>query len=838
MRRNLGWTLRTVAIGALALSAIAEPVALHSIEIDGRRTHYKVVDGRAITEGDIDLGPASVLDAAAKLAAEKRFAPANHKDALRNGTIIRGSTGAPLLWTDATMYYEISPTLPTPQRVLEAINEWNTRTPLKILPRTNQVNYVRFVEGNGCTSMLGMIGGEQNITLSTGCPKGHVIHEIGHAFGLLHEQSRKDRNAWLTVQYENIDSTQFFQFFQIPNARDLGYYDYDSIMHYPAQDFSLNDGTALESVPPGIPIGQIVRLSAGDIDNTARIYGYLPTRTTVTTMPEGLNIIVDGERYVSPTSFAWTPGSQHTISTDARQATSAQMRDQFVRWTDGGAQTHTVVASTAVTTFAATFQRSYLVSASATGNGSVGIAPTSTDGFYLSGSKVRITARPGAGQSFYRWTGSNTHAFGYGASAEVLNLEVRGPLNFQGAFTSTPVVTVTSNPPGAVVTVDGATYFAPIRFQAFATGSTHTIAMTEPTYTSRADTTRYVFQRWEDGMATPSRTVTIPAQAITYTASVATQHYLYLGFEGPGQLTVSPGINDGYFDATSRVTVTATPSATQTLQYWLGDIVSGAASQNIAMDQPKWLYGVFGPALPFRPVHAATYSSNPDFDLPGTFVTPLEIVTVFGSGLGPFNLVGGSIDAQGRLSTIAGGTRILFDGVPAPIIYASDGQTSVVVPSEVANRTFTVIQAERAGIVTGTTTASITASLPGFFTANQAGSGNIAGFNQDGTLNSATNGAPTGTVVTLYASGSGLTDRDLPNGAVTDANLERPRQPVYVRIGTQPAEVVYAGSSPGLVHGALQVNVRIPAGLDPGAQPIRLIIGNNASTPGTTIFVR
>ena len=81
-------------------------------------------------------------------------------------------------------------------------------------------------------------------------------------------------------------------------------------------------------------------------------------------------------------------------------------------------------------------------------------------------------------------------------------------------------------------------------------------------------------------------------------------------------------------------------------------------------------------------------------------------------------------------------------------------------------------------------------------------------------------------------------DRALPNGAVTDFNLVRPQLPVYVRIGTQPAEVLYAGSAPTLVNGALQVNVRIPAGLQSGNQPIKLIVGNNASAPGTTVAVK
>jgi uncharacterized protein (TIGR03437 family) len=274
------------------------------------------------------------------------------------------------------------------------------------------------------------------------------------------------------------------------------------------------------------------------------------------------------------------------------------------------------------------------------------------------------------------------------------------------------------------------------------------------------------------------------------------------------------------------------------LQYWLGDVASGGLTQNILLDRSKYLLAWFGSPLTFRATNAASYLSTPAFDQPGLAVAPLEIVTLFGSGLGPAALTSGTLDQNGRLTTVVANTRVLFDGVPAPIVYASEGQTSVIVPSEVAGRVFTVISIERSGAVTGVSTATVTTSLPGLFTSNASGTGPVASFNQDGSLNSPSRAAPVGTVVTLFATGSGLTDRSLPNGAVTDANLLRPRLPVSVRIGSQTAELLYAGSAPSLVHGVLQVNVRIPANLMPGDYPIKLVVGNNMSAPGTTISVR
>ncbi|MEI9811270.1 MAG: hypothetical protein WDO18_00720 [Acidobacteriota bacterium] len=91
---------------------------------------------------------------------------------------------------------------------------------------------------------------------------------------------------------------------------------------------------------------------------------------------------------------------------------------------------------------------------------------------------------------------------------------------------------------------------------------------------------------------------------------------------------------------------------------------------------------------------------------------------------------------------------------------------------------------------------------------------------------------------TLYATGAGVMDRAVPNGTVTDGNLLGPVVPVYVRIGNLPAYVEYAGSSPGIVNGGLQINVRVPVGLTPGPQPVKLIFGTADGPPGTTVSVQ
>jgi uncharacterized protein (TIGR03437 family) len=419
-----------------------------------------------------------------------------------------------------------------------------------------------------------------------------------------------------------------------------------------------------------------------------------------------------------------------------------------------------------------------------------------------------------------------------------MQIPVRDPLTFQGEFRSTPLVTVAANPPGGEIYIDGTSYLTPVRFD-WAAASTHTIEIRGSTL-SLTGATRWTFSGWEDGSLSSSRTVAASGVA-TYTADYTTQQFLNWDWYGnnSGVVSAQPSTDD-YYDQGTTVTLSAQPRGVNTLQYWLGAGRDGSdpLTRVVVMDRPKYTYAVFGSALNFRPVNAASYSGNPLFDQPGTNVAPLEIVTLFGSGLGPAALTTGVLDSTGRLATVLAGYRVLFDGVPAPIVYASDKQTSVVVPAEVSGRTFTQISIERNGAVTTLTTASVIQAIPGMFTSDQSGTGQVAATNEDYQLNTPSNPAAAGSVITVYATGAGVMDRTVPNGTVTDANLLHPAIPVYARIGNLPADVLYAGSSPGIVNGGLQVNIRVPAGLTPGSQPVKLVFGTVDSPPGTTVSVK
>lgn len=99
-------------------------------------------------------------------------------------------------------------------------------------------DFILFKQASECSSGVGMKGGSQAIRLATGCSTGSIIHEIGHAVGLWHEQSREKRDDFIKVLLDNVVPEYRHNFNQhITDGDDIGPYDYCSIMHYPPNAF-------------------------------------------------------------------------------------------------------------------------------------------------------------------------------------------------------------------------------------------------------------------------------------------------------------------------------------------------------------------------------------------------------------------------------------------------------------------------------------------------------------------------------------------------------------------------------------------------------------------------
>ncbi|MBM3764173.1 MAG: hypothetical protein FJW32_02170 [Acidobacteria bacterium] len=223
----------------------------------------------------------------------------------------------------------------------------------------------------------------------------------------------------------------------------------------------------------------------------------------------------------------------------------------------------------------------------------------------------------------------------------------------------------------------------------------------------------------------------------------------------------------------------------------------------------------------------------------GGAVAPGEIVILAGTGIGPSALTTASLNAQGEISRTLADTRILFDDTPAPLIYASAGQSSAVVPYNVAGKQSVRVVVEQGSNRSAPITVPVVAAKPALFSANSSGRGPGAILNQDTSFNSASNPAAKGSVIVLFGTGEGATDPPGADGRLATSVFPKPSLPVSVTIGnTRVTQLSYAGAAPGLVAGVFQINVVIPPDAPSGDVPVTVTVGSFTSQTGLTVAIR
>ncbi len=200
-------------------------------------------------------------------------------------------------------------------------------------------------------------------------------------------------------------------------------------------------------------------------------------------------------------------------------------------------------------------------------------------------------------------------------------------------------------------------------------------------------------------------------------------------------------------------------------------------------------------------------------------VAPGELITLRGLDLGPDVGVAQEVDATGHLGTEIGDVQVFFNNMPAPLLYVQAEQLNVQVPWELAGLATAQVQVEYQGRFSNMGTLTIQNAAPALFrifpTPPASGNPPFPGaiLNQDGTVNSPSNPAAQGSIVSLFGTGGGVT---VPGGITGEiapiSSLGYLTQRVQVQLSRYFADVVYAGPAPGLISGVFQVNIRVHAG--------------------------
>jgi uncharacterized protein (TIGR03437 family) len=172
------------------------------------------------------------------------------------------------------------------------------------------------------------------------------------------------------------------------------------------------------------------------------------------------------------------------------------------------------------------------------------------------------------------------------------------------------------------------------------------------------------------------------------------------------------------------------------------------------------------------------------------------------------------------------------------MIYASSGQTSVIVPYAVAGKTSTQVTVVYQGVSSAPQTVAVVPSQLGLFSSNSSGSGQGALLNQDNSVNSAANPAKRNSIVILFGTGEGQTNPPGVDGQLAVSVYPKPITPITVKIGGSNGEVLYYGAAPTLVAGVLQINVKIPAGIPDGNATVQIFEGSSQSPATITVAVK
>lgn len=162
----------------------------------------------------------------------------------------RQASKTAIKWTNNKVFYYFDPSIGTEMRglVAKATHYISARTCVDFAENAAAPNRVLIYDGGACNSFVGMIGGEQPMSLTGGCnAMGIVAHEFTHALGVWHMQMRNDRDQFITLDLTNVPPQSQFNYDKLTAADIVNYtpYEYGSMMHYDTQSFATSGSSII-----------------------------------------------------------------------------------------------------------------------------------------------------------------------------------------------------------------------------------------------------------------------------------------------------------------------------------------------------------------------------------------------------------------------------------------------------------------------------------------------------------------------------------------------------------------------------------------------------------------
>lgn len=550
---------------------------------------------------------------------------------------------------------------------------------------------------------------------------------------------------------------------------------------------------------------------------------------------------------VSPSvlSFTTPVGTQSSLQTLALTSTSDALSYRISTGTDAGGPWLVVPTQPGLTPASLTVYALPMNVSPGTYNGTITITATNPSGAAVDDSPVVI---PVTLQVVEGTLGAEpltltfSQALGSAPPAsKTVTVSGTGsqPLNFTAvASTTTGVAWLTiaplsgATPATLSVSVDGSklspgTYLGSVTITApTAAGSPQTVAVTLTVTgpTISLTPTSLQFSSVLGGPAPAAQTLAVSASSggVAFTAAAVA------GGSSGDWLSVSPA--SGTTPASLSVSVNPAGLAAGT---YSGTVTVTPTAAGILPQTLNVTLTVGTPAIPL-PASVVNAASQ----APGS-VAPGEIISIYGTNMGPADAVFGVI-TDNKLQTTLAGIQVTFGNTAAPLLYVSATQINAIVPYELTGQVQTHMQVSNYGAVSATLDLAVAAAVPGLFTLTENGAGAGAIINAAGGVNSDANPAPQESVIELYAAGLGQTNPQGVTGNITPADGTglKTVAGVTVTVAGMPCTLWYAGTAPGFVEGAFQINAQLPPGVPSGAQPVVVSVNGVSSQSGVTVAVQ